>query len=242
MTTTPNLGITHVADEQVNPEPTVNEAFDLLDQATQGEAAIDLDTAVADALTISAADFVRFVLTMTNATQVVDVAVTVPDGARYFMVDNRASIAATIDTTTGSTNTIVVPPGGRFLIHSTGTELKLAGSNLYDLAFFFGGLPADGALLVAFVATRQIVFRAGLPGFQSKAQVAATAAAIFTIKKNGAPVGTLQFSAASGVADTVTFATTTTFAIGDELTIVAPTPQDATLSDVTFTFAPYRTL
>lgn len=238
MTATPNLAIEHIVDTQDDKHITHNTSMDRFDDATQGLLAVDLDTAVADALAIPAADYVGyFVLKLTKTTQVNDVAITVPDGKRFFLIDNTTDLAVTFDTTTGGAQVIAIAPGARSLIRSEGTDLELVAQNIYDLGFFFGGLPTDGAIVAGFVCVRPIRLLEDLPGLQTKAQVAATAAAIFTIKKNGVSKGTLQFSAASAVADTVTFSADVDFAIGDLLEIHSPSPQDATLSDIAIALA-----
>lgn len=240
MTGTPNLNLEHMVDAQNDHHVTSNTAMDRFDDATQGLLAVDLDTASGSppALTLPTTDYRGyFVFKLTKVTQANDVAVTVPDGKRFFLVDNTTDLVATFDTATGSTETIAVGPGMRSLIRSEGTDLELVAQNIYDLGFFFSGLPVDAALLAAFICVRKIRLLADLPGLQTKAQVAATADAVFTIKKNGVPKGTLQFSAASTTADTVVFSADVDFAIGDLLEIHAPTPQDATLQDISIALA-----
>lgn len=241
MTGTPNLKLEHMVDAQDEHHVTSNTAMDGFDEATQGLLAVDLDAAAGGppaTLTIPAADFLGyFVLKLTKTTQTDPCALTVPDGKRFFLVDNTTDLAVTVDTTTGSSEVIAIAPGTRSLIRSEGTDLELVAQNIYDLGFFFSGLPVDAALLAAFICVRKIRLLKDLPGLQTKAQVAATADAIFTIKKNGVPKGTLQFSAASTTADTVTFASDVDFAIGDLLEIHAPTPQDAALQDISMALA-----
>jgi hypothetical protein len=69
-------------------------------------------------------------------------------------------------------------------------------------------------------------------GSQYKNATNPTATAVFSILKNGSSVGSISVTT-GGVA---TFSTTggnpVSFAIGDVLSVTAPTPQDATLADV----------
>lgn len=241
MTGTPNLAIEHIVDTQDDKHVTSNDGIDAMDEATQGLLEVDLDTATGGppaTLAIPAADYVGyFVLKLTKTTQADPCALTVPDGKRFFLVDNTTDLAVTFDTTTGGAEVIAIAPGARSLIRSEGTDLELVAQNIYDLGFFFSGLPVDAALLSAFICVRPIRLLATLPGLQTKAQVAATADAVFTVKKNGVSKGTLQFSAASTTADTVVFSADVDFAIGDLLEIHAPTPQDVALSDISIALA-----
>ena len=61
--------------------------------------------------------------------------------------------------------------------------------------------------------------------------IAATADAVFSIKKNGTEFGTATF-AASGTSATFAAASETIFSIGDILTITAPATPDATLGNL----------
>jgi hypothetical protein len=71
-------------------------------------------------------------------------------------------------------------------------------------------------------------------GSAASAGTAATSAAAFNIQKNGSNIGTMNF-AASATTATFTLASATTFNAGDVLTILAPSPQDATLANVSWT-------
>ena len=68
--------------------------------------------------------------------------------------------------------------------------------------------------------------------FQSK--VAATADAVFLLRKSGVDIGTVTFAAAS--ASGVAAVPATTFVEGDTFEFIAPAVQDATLADVSFLF------
>ena len=64
----------------------------------------------------------------------------------------------------------------------------------------------------------------------------ATAAAPFTIAKNGSAIGTMVF-AAGATSASFTMGAATLFAAGDVLTIAAPAPADATLANLAWTLA-----
>ncbi len=73
---------------------------------------------------------------------------------------------------------------------------------------------------------------------RSRADTAATAAAVYSICKNGVEFGTLTFAPAAtiGVFDSAA----TAFAAGDRLTIIAPDPRDDTLAQIAITLAGTR--
>lgn len=74
-------------------------------------------------------------------------------------------------------------------------------------------------------------FYAGLTDSRADADVAATASAVFSIRKNGVQFATITF-AIGATTGTFACAADTAFAVGDVLTIFAPSPRDATLSGV----------
>ena len=80
-----------------------------------------------------------------------------------------------------------------------------------------------------------IIFPAGLTGSQGTAGVVATATTTYSIKKNGANVGTMVFAAGATTA-TFSMPSATTFMAGDILTVVAPAVPDATLANLAWTF------
>lgn len=102
----------------------------------------------------------------------------------------------------------------------------------YLTGAFIAGKPTASVVHLHVFAI-EVVFPAGLTGSKGKALVAATAQADFDIKKNGVSVGTMRF-AASGTVPTFIFASQTTFAVGDYMTVDPPATPDATLENITF--------
>lgn len=102
-------------------------------------------------------------------------------------------------------------------------------SELFTAAAYFRGVPeANDRVDIAFVST--VTVAADLAGSHAKAQVAATAETVFSLRKNGAEFGTLTF-AISG--DTGVFAgDETTFTAGDVLSIIGPATPDDTLAAI----------
>lgn len=112
----------------------------------------------------------------------------------------------------------------------------------YDMGFYVSGLQPDNTQILKHVFARAVTFAANFAGCQLHAGTAATASAVYTIKKNGTTVGTITV-AASGT--TGTFASSggsaVNFAIGDTMEIITPTPQDTTLASASITMAGTRT-
>lgn len=104
----------------------------------------------------------------------------------------------------------------------------------YDIGFSVVGKPDDNATIVTFVAPRLFTITANFAGSQSKAGVAATFESVFTIRKNGAQIGTITYDSASSVG--VFAGAAASFAVGDILTVNAPTLQDSTLANIGISF------
>lgn len=103
----------------------------------------------------------------------------------------------------------------------------------YDLARQVDGKPASGAVILRIVA--RLPFTLSATAHQGFAATGATAQTDFTIAVNGVSKGVLRF-AASGTVASVVGGTEASVAIGDVITLTAPS-QDSTLADVTFTLA-----
>lgn len=89
------------------------------------------------------------------------------------------------------------------------------------------------------VFRHQFVIPVSLPinltGSKFASTAAATAATVYTIRKNGASIGTLTWAIA-GTVPAVVFAAGVSFAAGDFLDIIGPASPDATLAGITATF------
>ena len=98
---------------------------------------------------------------------------------------------------------------------------------------FTGSMTAN-LVVQRYVFAGTVMFAAGLTGSQGTAGVAATATTTYSIRKNGANVGTMVFGGSATTA-TFTMASATTFMAGDILTLVAPASPDATLANLAWT-------
>lgn len=97
---------------------------------------------------------------------------------------------------------------------------------------FFADRPlADGGYLGAVTFTKTVTFASGWGGVGSAGRPA-TADATMDIRKNGVSVGSILF--ATGATSAI-FSGSATFNAGDRMQFYLPTPQDATLGDISGT-------
>lgn len=235
----PNLAIAHVAAAQNQKEVTVNDAIDKLDLA--GNDTVDIDCTAGNT-TVTAADYRENFLLRITGTPAADFTLTLPDGKRVAAIHNTTAKAATVRTATLGA-TVALRAGKLSIVASRGTSLvALAASavgGLYDIGLFIPGQPAASAMVFQFVVPRAIGFPVNLAGSFAKAGTAATTSAAFTLRKNGSNVGAIDFAAGSTAA-TFTLAGGAVFAAGDVLEMLAPSPQDGTLADVSITLLAAR--
>ncbi len=109
----------------------------------------------------------------------------------------------------------------------------------YLLAFDAPGAPTASMVVFHHVFTQAVTFVASLTGSYVKAGTAATAQTDFDLKKNGSSIGTVRFAAAGTTASYVSISSSA-WAAGDILTLVAPGTPDSTISDLWGTLAGVR--
>jgi hypothetical protein len=96
------------------------------------------------------------------------------------------------------------------------------------------GLPDPGEEVYAFIANETLTVAANLAGWLVTSQTAATGSTVAQILRNGVEIGTLTWSASGTTAALATTSgTAKTLATTDFVSIVFPTPADATLADIT---------
>jgi hypothetical protein len=106
-------------------------------------------------------------------------------------------------------------------------------AGLYALGLTYDGSPGTGEVILRHPAPIAFNLPISLTNSQFYAATAANATATFTLKKNGASIGTIQF-ATGATSGTATFSTGVAFAVSDKLTMEAPSPADSTLADLGF--------
>lgn len=103
------------------------------------------------------------------------------------------------------------------------------------------GKPGDAATYNIMIP-HALEIPAGLANSFGYAGTTSTGSAVYNLHKNGgAAFGTVTFSTGNAT-PVFAAATATSFVAGDRLTIIAPTPQDATLADVGFTIYARRSI
>ena len=122
---------------------------------------------------------------------------------------------------------------------TVGAGLSLAGGVLsgaaqsYILSFFFTSTPTAGETLLIHVAGRAFTIPADFAGaLRSTVGVNPTASFALDVQKNGATIGTITVSTGGVVTATTTGGLAQSIAAGDVLTVLAPTPADATAANM----------
>jgi len=137
------------------------------------------------------------------------------------------------------------PQHGQALIYDAVSGLWRPGAQVggfgpvdVDISVFIPGEPESDEIVARFISVREITIPAGFLGSYAYAQLPPSGSVVFTVKKNGFSVGTIEFPAETqeGV---FTAADEIELAPGDRLDIVSPV---ATLgiSDIGITFAGSR--
>jgi len=219
---------------QANPEVTHNDGIGAMDAAITELLTVDCTNSVS--LTdVQYRSAFKFKLTPVGVSKTL----TLPAIKRWTYIQNSGANA--INIVRGATS-ILLPVGSQLFFYTDGTtdgleQISTIGSAFlpHDLHIFLPGLPTAGAVMLRFNATREFTLPISLTGSIFNARVAATGTATFTLKKNGSSIGTIVWSAA-GTVGAPTFASAVTFAVNDIFTIEAPSPQDATLADVSLDF------
>jgi len=106
--------------------------------------------------------------------------------------------------------------------------------NSYDVGCSKAGKPSASELLLRLPMVRSVEFADDFAGSEAASGTAAAATSVFTIKKNGASVGTFTFAPAGSTATFATSGGAVSLTAGDVLSVIAPGSQDASLADFGF--------
>lgn len=109
---------------------------------------------------------------------------------------------------------------------------------IFDFGTFLAGPLQDGELLVRLIMTQSVTFPANLPGSYGSAITASASNVSLDIEKNNTSMGSIDFN----TSDTATFTAGSDIVLvpGDILSVIAPSPADSTLADVSFTLTGTR--
>ena len=160
---------------------------------------------------------------------------------REFVVWNASGFDYTIKASTGTGTSYVLRAGRVGMFYQDFEDVvclndtdATAALGAYDVGFFIPGQPGDNVNGLIFTCVRPFKLPINLAGSQGSVGANPTAAAVLTIKKNVTSIGTINIS--TGGVVTFTFSAAVSFAAGDKLSVVTPSPQDTTLADVSITF------
>lgn len=150
---------------------------------------------------------------------------------RTCTVWNNTAYKMTIHVTGGG-NTLAVPANDRVILHiGTDTKLRVLASNSFDIpAFWRGTIAGVDQEMIRFVCTRPFVLPSAMVGSKFSCGTNPAATAVFKLKWNGSPAGTISVNT-SGVA-TFSLVGAWPFVIGDILTVTTPNPNDAAIADI----------
>lgn len=116
---------------------------------------------------------------------------------------------------------------------SWGSPITNLISGALTVGIWSSAAPAASQVLYSLSSPWPVKFAANFAGSLATSNVAATASAVFTVTQNGTQIGVITFGAGQ---TTGTFATSggavQNLAIGDVLTVTAPSSQDATLAGI----------
>ena len=151
---------------------------------------------------------------------------------------------ATLSGTTTNSGTISGGTVNPSTITSSGLITANGGLNIttsgpftglpYDIAGGISGPIAGSQYVLFFDAVREVNIPADFAGSLASVLTAFTNAATYTIYHNGTSVGTISF-AASGTSGTFSTSSAFTLAVGDSLTIQAPSTADPTAANLAIT-------
>lgn len=127
-----------------------------------------------------------------------------------------------------------IPTGGTIgqrLVKASGSPFAMQwDSDRIRLALFIGGQPDDGELVLQYPITDNMTIPAGFAGSVAYAAVDSSAPAVFQVNIDGAAIGTITFHGSPHA--TAQLSADVHCVPGNVLTITAPSPQDATLANI----------
>lgn len=142
-----------------------------------------------------------------------------------------------VNATTSTWNDLQASPRTWFALEVV--ETTDAAAPPAEITLFKPGQPATGELLLRLPIARRLRLEASLAGSQASAGTAPTGQADLDLRRNGTSIGTIRFAAGAATASFIA-ASATTLEPGDVLTVLAPSPADATLAGIGVAIAATR--
>lgn len=243
MTTTTNLGITHITASQNQKEVTANAAFDSLDQALGTIVVRDMN-GVSVGVTMPASTILNAGIEFVGSALTAIATVVLPTAARQYIIRNSTAQDIQLQTSarTNSAGTYISSQTFAIVQHN-GTLLRSVTSSQaaapFDVGTYFpAGCSVTGQTIMSFVFTRSVQFGVNMTGSRARLTASATASCVFSIRKDGSEFGTISF-AANGFVGIFSATTTTVFGAGSVLE-VRTGDADATAGGLFFTLAGTR--
>lgn len=235
-----NLDLDQVLENQALKEVTINTATGQLDAALSEFLSVSL---AAGNASLTNSQYRRNLAFVATGVATTGRTITLPTIKKLAIIKSEAANTNSIDIIKGSTS-FELAAGSAILVYTDGTadgleiisESSAGAVKVYDIATYCAGLPDVSERLLRFGFVRSIDFPANMTGSNVIARVAATGTTDFDVRKNGLSIGTVRFAAAGTVATFIGFAAQS-FVSTDILEIVAPGSADATLADISFSFA-----
>lgn len=246
--TTPNMRIREITTEDFRDEVIISDAINKVDQrlAAQHDIIIATDanvTLVFDDTTQSEA--CNYTIRVQDPSTILTATrqVIFPAGrSGPYVLENLTAQSINAEVSGGAAVTVLA--GETADMVSDGTDMLelassvaggggTAGSTHYDVAFFFQGKPYQGVEIMRIVWIRGVETPVGLTLSLGSSETVTTAATVYDIQKNGVSIGTANFALGANSA-TFSAASKISFAAGDTLSMVSPTPQDATQENIGF--------
>lgn len=232
-----NLNIPQWVEAQAHPEVTTNNAIAALDAAITEQFTANVS---AGNVSVTAAQYRAALKFTATSAATSGRTVTLPAVKRVTVFECASGNSDPVALVVGATS-ISFQPGEVALVYTDGTANGLAVTKLnvttgsaHDLHVYISGVTTNAQIVLRFKATRAWSLPASLTGSNLTAGTASTGTATFTLKKNGASIGTIAFTtSATGVA---TFASLVSFAVGDIFSVEAPATADATLANIALDF------
>lgn len=238
----PHSAAPHIEAHQIQLDVTANEATNILDKSVHGllEKALTSDDLLLTATEAEQSGYIRATGAFSaNRTLTLPDNNDAGDGPRpkHFVLEHAGTGGFSLTLTTVDGTGVTLSQDTVQAVYVDGQDVVAvaaatgAGGGPYDIVFQKDGLPGDGAVLYTHLPTRSFTLPEDFVGSRFVLTVAPSDGDIeFSVRKNGVEIGTIEF--ADTETDATFTATETTFTSTDIFTLVAPSPQDTTASDL----------